>query len=202
MEFISVIVRWTVASAIFVAGLTFSGHFLRAQAQADRGEKAGEWKGNFDWSARQPVPAGTQYFSGHLDMTLDEDKSGTLKGALTGSQTERLDLTSCPSVALSPGRVSAGLTGTFAEQKVTINVSERSYTAPQMSPCPGAGPPGTPGAIFVFPHFDEALNNLTPVDEYHYEFDREWTIAVGPYPFTLHYTVKFERSEIRQRYVH
>ena len=185
---------------IFVAGSITLSRAASAQAPAGD-EKTGEWKGTFDWLARQPVPAGTQYFSGHLDLTLDEDKDGTLKGRLTGNQTEKLDLTSCPSVALSPGNVTARLTGTFVKQNVTINVSEPSYTPPQMSPCPGAGPPGTSGAIFVFPHFDEALHSLTPVDEYHYEFDREWIVKLGVYPFSLHYTVKFQRSELRRRYV-
>jgi hypothetical protein len=201
MESVRFTVRWVVALAILGIGNVVPAHLGWAQAPAGTGGKAGEWKGAFDWSARQPVPSGMQHFSGHLDLTLDEDKDGVLKGTLTGSQTEKLDLTSCPSEAVAPGRVGASLTGTVAQQKVTINVTAPTYTPPQMSPCPTGGRPGTSGAIFVFPHFDEALNSLTPVDEYNYEFDREWTVVTGRYPFTLHFTVKLQRSKILRRYV-
>jgi len=102
-------------------------------------------------------------------------------------------------MAVSPGTVTARLTGTFAEQKVTVNMTDPTYTPPQMSPCPTGGPPGTSGAVFTFPHFDEALRSLAPVDKHNYEFDREWTVVVGRYPFTLHYTVKFRRVAIFPR---
>lgn len=91
-----------VALTIFVAGSTTLGRPASAQAQAGVDERTGEWKGAFDWSNRNPTPGGTQYFSGHLDLTLDEYEGGTLKGSLVGSQTQKLDLTKCPSVALSP----------------------------------------------------------------------------------------------------
>jgi hypothetical protein len=185
--------------AIVGVGYIVSAHLVWAQAPGDGNEKTGEWKGTFDWSARQPVPAGTQYFSGHLDLTLDEYDESELKGSLTGNQTQKLDLTVCPSVALSPGNVAARLTGNLAQQQVTINVTERNYTPPQMSPCPNGGPPGTSGAIFVFPHFDEAFRSLTPVDKHNYTFDREWTVNSGRYPFTLQYTVKIERTRILPR---
>lgn len=185
-----------VALTGFVVG-SILGHSASMKAFADD-EKAGEWKGTFDWSARQPVPSGVQHFSGHLDMALDEYEDGTLKGSLVGNQMQKLE-TSCPSVAVSPGNVTARLTGNIAQKKVTIDVSDRNYTPPQMSPCPTGGPPATSGAIFVFPHFDEAFRSLTPVDKFNYEFDREWTVATGRYPFTLHYTVKFQRVAILPR---
>jgi hypothetical protein len=175
-----------------------AGHPATAQPSAAEDEKTGEWKGTFDWWARQPVPSGTQYFSGHLDLNLDEDEGGALKGTITGSNTEKLD-TSCPSVTLSPGNFTARLIGKVVRQKVTISVTDPIYTNPRMSPCPNAGPPGSSGAVHKFPHFDEALRGLTPVDEYNYEFDREWTFVIGRYPITLHYTVKLQRVEILPR---
>jgi hypothetical protein len=187
-----------VALTIFVTGSIMAGHPASAQPPADEDEKTGEWKGTFDWSARQPVPSGTQYFSGHLDLSLDEYEDGALKGTLIGSQTEKLE-TSCPSVALSPGTAAARLTGKVVRQEVTINVSDPTTTPPRMSPCPTGGPPAASGEMFKLPHFDEALRSLTPVDKYNYEFDREWTVVTGRYPFTLHYTVKFQRVEILPR---
>jgi hypothetical protein len=168
-------------------------------AHAAESKKAGEWKGTFDWLARQPVPAGTQYFSGHLKLTLDEDEDGTLKGTLSGDQSEKLDLSSCPSVAISPGSVTARLAGKIVQQQPTIDFFEPTYSPPQMSPCPTGGPPATSGPVYKFPHFSEALHGLTPIDEYTYQFDREWTVTVGRYPFTLRYTIKFDRIEIIPR---
>jgi hypothetical protein len=170
-----------------------------AQPPVDDDDKAAEWKGSLDWSSEQRVPAGTQYFSGHLDLTLDEDDGGGLKGTLAGSQTQKLDLTTCPSVAVSPGNLTAHLTGKVVRQQVTIDVADPTYAPPTMSPCPTGGPPGTGGAIFKWPHFDEALRSLTPVDQYNYEFDREWTVPQR-YPFTVHYTVKLQRSKLVPRF--
>ncbi len=183
--------------AVFAAVIAVPGPQALTQPAADDDETAGEWKGTFDWSAAQTEPSGMQYFSGHLDLTLDEDEDGVLKGTLTGSQSEKLDLSRCPSIALSPGSLSARLTGKFARKQVTIRAADTSYTPPQMSPCPGSGPPGTPPAIVKWPHFDEALRSLDPVDEYHYEFDREWTVPERH--VTFRYTVKMQRSEIIPR---
>ena len=137
------LVRWVFFPALFAAGIAIPGPQVWAQPAADDDEKAGEWQGTFDWSAAQHVPAGMQYFSGHLDLILDEDEDGTLKGRLAGSSTEKLDLSNCPSVAVSPGNVTAGLTGKFVRQQVTITITDPSDTPPTMSPCPGSGPPGT-----------------------------------------------------------
>src|SRR5712692_1195714 len=114
--------------AVFAVGIAIHGQQVWAQPPADDDDKAAEWKGTFDWSARQPVPAGIQYFSGHLDLTLDEDEDGTMKGRLAGSSTEKLDLSNCPSVAVSPGSVTAGLTGKFVRQQVTINITDPTDT--------------------------------------------------------------------------
>ena len=191
------LVRWVFFPALFAAGIAIPGPQAWAQPAADDVEKTGEWKGTFDWSAAQHVPAGMQYFSGHLDLTLDEDEDGTLKGRLAGSSTEKLDLSNCPSVAVSPGNVTAGLTGKFGRQQVTITITDPTDTPPTMSPCPGSGPPGTGGAIFKWWHFDETLRSLKPVDEYHYEFDREWTIPERS--ITFRYTVKMQRSKLVPR---
>lgn len=99
-----------------------------------------------------------------------------------------------------PGRVTARLTGSFVERQVTINVSDPTFTPPQMSPCPTGGPPGAGGAIFKYPHFDEALRGLTPVDKFNYEFDREWTFPGGLHSTnTLHITIKLQRISILPR---
>jgi hypothetical protein len=191
-------------SPCFVAGCIFcaaAGQFALAQPTTDD-EKAAEWKGTLDWSAQQPVPSGVQYFSGHLDLALDEDEDGALKGALTGNQMQKLEVSTCPSQTVSPGSVSARLTGKFARQQVTINAGGPSYTPPQMSPCPSIGrPPSTAVAIFTWPHFDEVLHSLKAVDEFNYELDREWTVTreyggVSAYSYTIRYTAKMQRTEI------
>lgn len=193
-----VIIRCIVCISVFVTGIGMLGQQARARPVADDDEKSAEWQGTFDWSAEQRVPAGMQYFSGHLDLTLDEDEDGVLKGTLMGSQSEKLDLSNCPSVAVSPGSLGARLTGKFTRQQVTISVADPTSTPPQMSPCPGSGPPGTPPAVFKWPHFDEALHGLKPVNEYQYEFDREWTMP-QMYPYTVRYTVKMQRTETMRR---
>jgi hypothetical protein len=169
-----------------------------AQPAGDDDEKTAKWEGTLDWSSKQPVPAGVQYFSGHLDLALDEDDDGQLKGTLTGSETEKLDLSVCPSVTVSPGSLGGRLTGKFAKQQVTISVADPTHVPPTMSPCPTGGPPGTPPGVFKWPHFDEALNGLKPIDDYNFEFDREWTVPQR-YPFTVRYTLKMQRSKIMRR---
>lgn len=184
--------------SVSLAVIGMLGQQARPQTAAEDDEKRAEWKGTLDWSSEQRVSAGMQYFSGHLDLGLDEDEGGVLKGTLTGNQSEKLDLSTCPSVAVSPGSLGAQLTGKFTRQQVTISVADPTSTPPQMSPCPGSGPPATPPAVFRWPHFDEALRSLKPVDEYHYEFDREWMMP-GMYPYTVRYTLKVQRSKIIPR---
>jgi hypothetical protein len=194
------VVAHCVALSIAAIVSVVPGRPVPAQSPAGEDEKTGEWRGTFDWSSRNPVPAGVQYFGGHLDLALDEYEDGTLKGALTGSQTQKLDLTVCPSVALAPGSVAARLTGQIADRQVTMSIAEPTSSPPQMSPCPQGRPPATGPAVFKYPHFDEALNSLALVGTNDYAFDQEWTIDWGRgFSSTLHYTVKFERIRILPR---
>jgi hypothetical protein len=199
LEFVHLTLRLIVTVGFLGVGCILATDHEPAQAQAGDGSIGGEWKGTLDWLARQPVPSGIQYFSGHLDLALDEGKDGMLKGTLTGSETEKLEVAWCPSVTVLPGRDAAGLTGNFAQRKMTMSITDPTSTPPQMTPCPSGVQPGKGGPIFVFPHFNEALNSLTPVDKWNYGFDREWTVEVGRYPFTLHYTLKFQRIGIFPR---
>src|SRR5436305_14539563 len=129
--------------SVFLTVIGMLGQQARTQTGAEDDEKRAEWKGTLDWSSEQRVPAGMQYFSGHLDLGLDEDEGGVLKGTLTGNQSEKLDLSTCPSVAVSPGTLGAQLTGKFTRQQVTISVADPTSTPPQMISCPGSGPPDT-----------------------------------------------------------
>ena len=187
MKIVYVMVRWIAAVSLLAIGSIVAPDLDPARAQAGDGSIGAEWKGTFDWTARQPVPSGVQYFSGHLDMVLEEDESGKLQGKLTGNQLQKLE-TSCS--------VTADLAGTFAAPKVTITFANPTFAPPQVSPCPNGRLPGTGGPVYVFPQFNEALLGLTPVDKWHYQFDREWTFTVGRYPITLHYTVKLQRTGI------
>jgi len=188
-----------IAAATIVGG-TEVAPINRASGQPapDHNKKA-EWAGTLEWSSQQPVPAGTQHFSGRLELTFDEDDAGGLKGTLAGTQSQKLDLSNCPSVAVSPGTLKARVSGTVTPQRMVIAVAEPAYTPPRMSPCPTGGPPATAPGIFRWPHFEEVFRDLSPVDEDHYQFEREWTVPQR-YPYTIRYTLKVERvSEIVPR---
>jgi hypothetical protein len=152
---------------------------------------SGDYFGKLKFRSQQQVPAGTQYFTGDLDITLKRDSKGNLTGTLSGTQSEKLVLSTCPSETITPGRVAAKLNGVLKGTTISLDVSDGSASAPIMTPCNGRQP-GTASAVYAWPHFALVFHDLTPAANGSYHFDQEWTNPGGGFPFTEHYALQLD----------
>jgi hypothetical protein len=148
--------------------------------------------GVLSWGLRQPVPSGTQLSDAVLDLAVRDDGHGKLTGKLAGTQSQTLDLSTCPSTTVSPGTVRARLTGKRNDSKMRLVAEGVDYTEPQVTPCPGAGLPGVIGGLFIFPQTATALAGLKG-DPHRYRYHHQETVPAGAYPFTIEYSVVVEK---------
>ena len=151
-------------------------------------DKRASYLGVLSWGLSQPVPSGTQYSDAVLDLALRDDGHGKLTGELSGTQSQTLALSTCPSTTVTPGTVSAKLTGTRDDSTMSLVAEGVDYTPPQVTPCPGAGLPGVIGGLFIFPQTAAALQGLKGQPA-RYRYHHKETLYSGPYPFTVEYSV-------------
>jgi hypothetical protein len=143
--------------------------------------------GSLDWSSDQHVPAGTQHFAGHADIALGLDTTGKFAGRADGTQTQTLELSSCPSTTVTPGRVSARLSGSRSGDSLALAASDVTYTPPDVTPCPNSGKPATAGAIFTWPSTATALSGLARAPDGGYRYEGDVPVPMPMYSFTVHY---------------
>jgi hypothetical protein len=148
------------------------------------------WKGQLGATVNNPVPSGTQHYVSNLSMTVATDGDSVVSGDMTGSDSQTLELSKCPSATVTPGTLKAKLSGSVREGQLTLQVTERQSTPPRITPCPGAGAPGIMGPIFKFPYFDDVFRQMSREQDGTHGYDREWRIASGPYYYTVRYTLK------------
>lgn len=154
----------------------------------------GDYFGTLVFTSQQQVPSGMQYFNGRFDILLKRDGNGNLNGTLSGSQSEKLAIARCPSDTITPGRVTAKLNGILKGTTISLDVSDGTFTPPDMVPCFGRQP-GKPPGVYTWPHFAQIFHELQPAQTGSYSFDREWTNAGGGYPYTEHYTLKLDPAK-------
>ena len=151
---------------------------------------AGDYFGTLAFSSQQQVPAGMQYFDGAFAVTLTRGSKDNLSGVVSGPQSERLALAECPSDTVTPGKMSAKLNGVIKDGNViSLDVTDGSFTPPDMTPCKG-GQPGKPPGAYAWPHFALVFHDLVPSAGGTYSFAQQWTNPGGGYPFTERYDLE------------
>jgi len=151
----------------------------------------GDYFGTLKFKSQQGVPAGTQYFTGNMDVVLKRDSKGNLTGSLSGTQSEKLVVSTCPSDTTTPGQITAKLTGVLKGTTLSLDVSDGTSTPPIMTPCNGRQPGKAP-AVYTWPHFALVFHDLPQTGNGSYHFDQEWTNPGGGYPYTEHYLLQLD----------
>jgi hypothetical protein len=148
------------------------------------------WTGKVVGHIEQQVPSGNQIGDADVTVTLTEDAEGKITGVLDGTQTQDLDLETCPSTTSSPGRIHAQVSGTHEGDTVSLELGAVEFTPPGVTPCPGAGPPATMGSLIdpLFPPLGKALAAVVRQDDGTFHAEASGTSG-SMYPYTDSYTV-------------
>jgi hypothetical protein len=146
----------------------------------------GDWYGRIDWSLRHP----TGRHWGRLDLTLDYDGQGNLKGQMTGDDHTEAQWASCRLTTQTPAKLSANLVGQYTPGRnaMSLRVTDQHFEQGKYSldcasasgmPFGGGGPLGQPGLA-------QLLNSLTVKADGSVEASGEWPVTPAHAKATLH----------------
>lgn len=186
---------------------------LRAIAEDFAGNKdtdlgefptGGDWHGSIDWW----IPAPASRVWGRLDLTVDYDGRGNLKGRMAGdSHVESPGRGEfCGITTETPAKISADLNGQYTPGRNTMSLG---ITDPQIEQgkygvCavgPGGGPLRVSGQWFGGsgpigqPGFAQLLNNMTVRADGSVEASGEWPVTPAEAQSTLHMKLKLRKAQ-------
>lgn len=155
----------------------------------------GDWHGSIDWSMRHP----TGRVWGRLDVTIDYDGQGNLKGRMAGEEYTEAQWATCRLTTRTPAKISGNLVGQYTPGRNTMSlrVADQQFQQGQMSisgcgpdlagPFGGSGPLYPPGLV-------ELLNSLAVRADGSVEASGEWPVTGAPAQATLRMKLTLRRA--------
>ncbi len=186
---------------------------LRAIAEDFAGNKdtdlgefptGGDWHGSIEWW----IPAPRSRVWGRLDLTVDYDGRGNLKGRMAGDSHVESPAVGvyCGMTTEAPAKISADLNGQYTPGRNTMSlgIADPQIEQGKYGVCavgPGGGPVRVSGQWFGGsgpigqPGFAQLLNNMTVRADGSVEASGEWPVAPAETQATLHMTLKLRKAQ-------
>lgn len=159
----------------------------------------GDWQGSIDWRTHHPTATGRNW--GRLDLTIDYDGQGNLKGRMAGDEYIDGQAATCRQFTLTPAKLSANLVGQYTPGRNTMSlrVADQQFQQGQWSTsgCEGgttSGRFGGGGPLYQ-PGLAQLLNSLTVGADGSVEASGEWPMTpASTAPNTLRLKLTLRRA--------